>query len=379
MAVKPNLGTRVGVGVYRNNQGQLINSAGGRIARPGQVNQTNPANRGVQTNRTGTTTTTTGNTTPNNNAVQASTYNDPTRVKGRIAWLTKNRPNDPEIKRLNSWLTQYGTQPAQPTQPVTAANPVEEAPATPSPAPAEEDQGFDFNSYQSPMTKALMDAMSKGMSTMQAYEPQFFEGSPLYQFQKQKGMADLEKLMASRGLTGSGAEIQGNSDFLANINATEAEKQRQYAESNRDRQQAAMQFIANFDQNERDGLRDQWNKDLDRRTNLQRFEATRQDERQQQAANFLTNLLQMQSSNDIARLSQGGMNSQTDLTKMLMSAMVNNTMAQVPRGGGGGGGTPPPPQANNSTALMEILTRYGDRAGNNDVFDGILRLFSGEK
>jgi hypothetical protein len=140
-----------------------------------------------------------------------------------------------------------------------------------------------------------------------------------------------------------------------------------------------MQFIANFDQNERDGLRDQWNKDLDRRTNLQRFEATRQDERQQQAANFLTNLLQMQSSNDIARLSQGGMNSQTDLTKMLMSAMVNNTMAQVPRGGGGGGGTPPPPQANNSTALMEILTRYGDRAGNNDVFDGILRLFSGEK
>jgi hypothetical protein len=228
------------------------------------------------------------------------------------------------------------------------------------------------------MTKALMDAMSQGMSTMQAYEPKFFEGSPLYQFQKEKGMKDLEKLMAARGLTGSGAEIQGNSDFLANINATESEKQRQYAEANRDRQNQMMQFIANFDAQERQALRDQWNRDLDQRTNMQQFEANRADARQNAGVNFLMNLLQMQGQNDIARLAQGGMGSQTELTKALLNAFTNNVSAQVPRGGGGGGGTPPPPQQNNMSSLYNILMQYGNRGGNNDFFDGIMRLFSGK-
>jgi hypothetical protein len=228
------------------------------------------------------------------------------------------------------------------------------------------------------MTDALMNAMKEGMSTMQAYEPKFFEGSPLYQFQKEKGMKDLEKLMAARGLTGSGAEIQGNSDFLAQINATEAEKQRGYAEANRDRQNQMMQFIANFDSQEREALRDQWNKDLDQRTNMQQFEANRGDARQAMAVNFLSNLLNMQSQNDIARISQGGMGSQTELTKALLQAMTNNTMAQVPRGGGGGGGTPPPPQPSNNSALMGLLMNYGNRAGNNDFLNGILNLFSGK-
>lgn len=236
--------------------------------------------------------------------------------------------------------------------------------------------GFNFASYQSPMTKALMDAMAQGMSTMQAYEPKNFEGSPLYQFQKQKGMADLEKLMAARGLTGSGAEIQGNADFLAQLNATEAEKQRQYAEANRDRQQRAMEYIANFDQSEREALRDQWNKDLDQRTNVQQFEANRGDRRQELAVNFLQNVLGLQSQNDIARIAQGGMNSQTDLSKALINAMTQNIMGQVARPSGGGGGSPPPPQQSNMTDFYRILGGYGDRAGNNDFFNSILRMFS---
>jgi hypothetical protein len=89
-------------------------------------------------------------------------------------------------------------------------------------------------------------------------------------------------------------------------------------------------------------------------------------------------LLGLQSQNDIARISQGGMNSQTDLSKALLSAATNNTMSQAPRGGGGGGGTPPPPPPSNTSGLYEILTGYGNRAGNNDFLNGILRMFSGK-
>lgn len=300
----------------------------------------------------------------------------------RFINMRQSNPRDALNWMIKTTQGRQAAQPQQPAQGDTQGGTGGEAPppntgSTTPPAP-ESASTFDFASYNSPMTKALMDAMGKGMSTMQAYEPQFFEGSPLYQFQKQKGIADLEKLMAARGLTGSGAEIQGNSDFLANINATEAEKQRQYAESNRDRQQQMMQFIANFDREERESLRDQWNKDLDQRTNMSQFEANRQDARQVAATNFLMNLLNMQSQNDIARLAQGGMGSQTELTKALLNAMTNNTMAQIPRGGGGGGGSAPPPQQSNNSGLYEILMRYGNRAGNNDFFDGIMRLFSGK-
>jgi hypothetical protein len=284
--------------------------------------------------------------------------------------------------------TTRGRQPAQTQQPVQAQQPVqpeqpvqaEQAPPAVEPAapqPAQpSNSSFDFSSYQSPMTKALLDAMSQGFSTMQAYEPKYFEGSPLYQFQKQKGSADLEKLMAARGLTGSGAEIQANSDFLANLNATESEKQRQYAEANRDRQQRAMEFVANFDRQEREALRDQWNADLDRQSNISQFEAGRGDKRQELMVNFLSNVLGLQSQNDIARISNGGLNSQTELSKALMSMIGQNIMSQVPKATGGGGGTPPPPPTTNMSDLYKIMMNYGNNAGNNDFLNTIFRMFS---
>lgn len=299
---------------------------------------------------------------------------DAARAQQRIDFLKKVRPKDAEIGlwqyKLNSANNSQAAPAPTQSAPVASAEP---APAQPAPQDPASVGNFDFNSYQSPMTKALLEAMGKGMNTMQAYEPQNFEGSPLYQFQKTKGLADLEKLMASRGLTGSGAEIQGNSDFLAQLNATEAEKQRQYAEANRDRQLSAMQFIANFDKLERDSLRDQWNKDLDQRTNIQQFEATRDDAKQAQALQFLQSILGLMGQNDISRLSASGLNSQTDLTKALINAQTNATMASAPVRSGGGAG--PAPQQSNTSGLYEILSRYGNRAGNNDLINGLLSFF----
>ena len=255
----------------------------------------------------------------------------------------------------------------EPTPTNTTPAPTEASPVAPEAPQQQPAPSQPTGSPTSPMTQALMNALGQGLNTMQAYEPKNFEGSPMYQFQKQKGMQDLEKLMAARGLTNSGAEVQANSDFLANLNATEAEKQRQYADQAAQRAQNAMQFIANYDQAERSNLIDQ-----------QQNEAQRGDRRQEVAINFLNNLLGIQSQNDIARISQGGLNDQTDLTKALMSAITNNIGANVPRVSGGGVPAPPPPSsAAGNNALAQILAEYGNSAGNNDVFNTILKtLFS---
>lgn len=248
-------------------------------------------------------------------------------------------------------------------------------PATDAPSPV----GSGYENYQSPMTKSLIDAMRAGMSTTQAYEPRNFEGSPLYQFQKQKGSQDLEKLMSSRGLTGSGAEVQANSDFLVNLNAQESEKQRQYADQAAQRNQSAMQFIANYDQNDRNSVREQMGNDLTRRIAASQFESTRGDRRQEMSANFLQNILQMQSQNDIARLSQNGLDKQSGYSEALMNAIAQFTGNNYKRSYGGGGGTPPRAPSGGDFDIMKILSQYGNGAGDNDSMDGIFRLLFGGK
>lgn len=224
------------------------------------------------------------------------------------------------------------------------------------------------------MTQSLLNAMRAGTNTMASYEPQNFEGSPLYQFQKQKGMQDLEKLMAARGLTNSGAEIDANSDFLVNLNAQEADKQRGFAENEAARNQAMMQFIANYDMGERQALRDQLNTDADRRIGQQQFEAGRGDSRNALMTNFLQNILQMQSDNNIAQLAQSGLGQQSQYSQALMNAIAQYTANAYPRySGGGGGGTPPPAPMSPELDIMRIMAGYGNRAGNNDVFNGFMQ------
>lgn len=270
-----------------------------------------------------------------------------------------------------NWQPYQAPAPAPPQPP--PAQPAAPTPAAPDTQPPPQ-IGASAQSYQSPMTQSLLSAMRAGTNTMAAYEPKNFEGSPLYQFQKQKGMQDLEKLMAARGLTNSGAEIQANSDFLANLNATEAEKQRQFAEQEANRNQSMMQFVANYDMGERQALRDQLNTDLDRRIGQQQFEANRGDNRNSLMTNFLQNILQMQSDNNIAQLSQAGLGQQSQYSQALMNALAQFTANAYPRySGGGGGGTPPQAPMSPDLDIMRILTGYGNSAGNNDVFNGVMR------
>jgi hypothetical protein len=248
---------------------------------------------------------------------------------------------------------------------------------TPQAPQAAASTGQGFNYEQSPMTKALVDAMKGGLNTMQAYEPKFYEGSPLYQFQKQQGQKDLEKLMAARGLTGSGAEVQANSDFLSKLGAEESEKARQYAVDAANRQTQAMQFLANFDQEERQAQLDQWNKNTDRRINMQEFDANRRDARAASMQNFLTSILGMQAQNPIAGQAQSGLNSMTDLSRMINDMTARFGANNYTRSYGSGGGTPPPPPPSRVGEIANINSNYGDRAGNNDLWNGIFSILGG--
>lgn len=301
------------------------------------------------------------------------------------------KPQDASYNRIGETLKKWGSRygfdynkvlgkdwkpyvaPPPDSQPQTPQVPPSEAPTPPPPVAP------NFQNYQSPMTQSLLNAMRAGTNTMAAYEPKNFEGSPLYQFQKQKGMTDLEKLMAARGLTGSGAEVQANSDFLKNLNATEAEKQRQFAEQEANRNQSMMQFVANYNMGENEALRNQFNTDLDRRIGQQQFEANRGDARNTLMTNFLQNILQMQSDNNIAQLGLQGMGQQSQYQQALMNALSQFTADNYKRySGGGGGGTPPMAPMGPEMDIMRIMANYGNQAGNNDLFNGLLRtLFPG--
>lgn len=56
------------------------------------------------------------------------------------------------------------------------------------------------------------------------YDPNFQE-SPGYKWQAQQGEKNLARIMAGRGLSNSGAEIQSLSDFYNSLGANEADKQ----------------------------------------------------------------------------------------------------------------------------------------------------------
>jgi hypothetical protein len=125
-------------------------------------------------------------------------------------------------------IEQQLRQSRNPQQPASQA-PVQPAPAT-QPNPMSdvtaglgggESSSRDFAPYGGAgdyMVSPMSAEMFKGMEN--------YEGSPYYNWRKQKGMGDLEKLMSARGLTKSGAEIQANSDFLSQVGADESQRMR---------------------------------------------------------------------------------------------------------------------------------------------------------
>jgi hypothetical protein len=117
----------------------------------------------------------------------------------------------------------------QPAAPVTPPPPGDSAGGPPPPT--------DIAPEQPPVpTEPAQPTDNSAMFPGQrAFEPKNYEGSPLYQFQKNQGMKSLERLYAARGLTGSGAEIAGNEQFLTRLGGEEANRQQGIAQQEADR------------------------------------------------------------------------------------------------------------------------------------------------
>lgn len=81
-------------------------------------------------------------------------------------------------------------------------------------------------------TQAQVNALFPGQ---RAFLPENYQGSPLYQFQANEGQKRLDKMYAARGLTGSGAEIGGNTQFLNELGARESDRQQGVAQTEADR------------------------------------------------------------------------------------------------------------------------------------------------
>lgn len=273
--------------------------------------------------------------------------------------------------------------PADTTQPPTDGTATPETPAAEAP-------GFDWQNYQSPMTKALMEAYGQQMQGL-ATQNNFFGNSPAFTQSRDEGMKALERKLAAQGLTGSGAAIEGQNDFMSKLVALESDKQRQWATDLADRAQRGMEFISKYDQSERESLRDQMNTDKGREIDLAQFDATRNDAwRNTQLGTLMQILgLQAQSSpmNDIYKAigDQGGI--YRDIANKIANVQANDYVrVSAPGGGGGGTGTPPPiaPADYTMPSILALLASRNNSGGNTSLVNtgigalqGILGMFGG--
>ncbi len=107
-----------------------------------------------------------------------------------------------------------------------------------------------------PYTDEQMQAL---FPSIMAFEPSAYEGSPLYQFQLKEGQEALDRLMAARGLIGSGAERETHADFIGELGAQEANRMMGVAQREADRYYQMLQDQA---ESERLGSNETFNRQL---------------------------------------------------------------------------------------------------------------------
>lgn len=185
--------------------------------------------------------------------------------------------------------------------------------------------------------------------SIRAFEPSYYEGSPLYQFQKREGERGLDRILSKRGLRDSGAEIQAYSDFNQELGGVESDKARGYAE-----------------------------KEADRLERIQQNESLRRERGENRAGDDMFRWTDMMLRQNPMEYAYGGTGKYADTVGRESEAIANFMRNNYPRavGGGGGGGVgpfvPPFPSTPDFSGI-DTIGSVGSGSSNNDYFNTIMR------
>lgn len=273
-------------------------------------------------------------------------------TKINVAGITGNQLQ--KIQQLAN--SGYGTKAAQMAKTLQSRIPKTVAPVAPAVAPSAvpaqgqlPNETGDIGAGTTTMPPATPPGGDSGTAdglfpTAQMFE-KGFAGDPLYDFQVKEGLNQVDKSLAARGLTNSGAGIRAELDVPAQASALAANRMQQLATDNANR-------LYNVQQNEANRLyntgNDQWNHALS-----------------------LAQLMASQSPYDSAL---AGLNNTASLTKEQSKAQANY-LAQAYKkvfGGGGGGAAPVPIPVPGGPDYSNIIPTQ--IAGNTSSNNGWLNL-----
>lgn len=208
----------------------------------------------------------------------------------RVQYLANNNRLGQAQKASQKFRVPKVQPPQGPTQPVVSSAPIAQA----QPAPAA--PGQDLTSTMFPNERM--------------FEPQNYEGSPLYKFQVKAGEDALAKSLSARGLTGSGEAIRQELNIPMQAAAQDTDRITRLASENANRLQT-------YQTNEADRLE-------------------RNSNNQWQRGLSLAELMAQQSPWQGALQ---GLNQTANLTKQQGQSLANYLSSQYSRGGGRGRGS----------------------------------------
>ena len=209
-----------------------------------------------------------------------------------------------------------------------------------------------------------------------------YQGDPLFNYQRQRGLQDLEKLYAARGLTKSGAEVQGNTDFLAQLSGQENQRAQDLGQQEANRLQELRLKEAGLKQNydltsaDRAQQNAQFRAELERSVgseNANRLMLLLQDQanRKERAGdtqwgrvNDLLGFMERQSPADEAfTATREGAALRERQGKVFQDSLEKLFQRIIPGSAGGGGGTPPvfqPPMNTPNNGQIDLGGIFGD-------------------
>lgn len=182
-----------------------------------------------------------------------------------------------------------------------------------------------------------------------------FDENADYVRAKEKGMNDMAKMAAARGLVGSGAEVGGTAEFLSGLNAQESNRINEYNNIAADRLHQILTEQASLSEGAR-------------KTNLE----------------FLAEMLGIGSEQNPAQLGLNAAGSTSDLieknAKNKEGYVATDYKKSYPSGGGAAPSYVPPSLTstpiNGSSILGQVMGYNADTAGLNAITGGLGSLFN---